>query len=225
MFPPEFLQRLHRMLGASEFAAFLAAAERPQCSGLRVNTLKTDTPPDLSGFCAEPIPWAAGGWFCRPEARPGLSPWHDAGLYYLQEPSAMAPAGLLDVRPGMRVLDLCAAPGGKSGQLAALLCGSGLLVSNEIHPKRAAVLAGNLERLGAANALVLNEHPQRLAERFPGGFDRVLVDAPCSGEGMFRKEAAAAADWSPELVAMCARRQQEILSSAAELLRPGGRMV
>ena len=137
----------------------------------------------------------------------------------------MAPTVLLDSKPGERVLDLCAAPGGKSTQLAAALDGRGLLVSNEIHPQRARILSQNLERMGAANALVLNEHPARLAERFPRAFDRVLVDAPCSGEGMFRKEAAAVTDWSGETVAMCARRQREILESAAMMVRSGGRLV
>ena len=171
------------------------------------------------------VPWCKTGFYYDPAARPGLHPYHAAGAYYLQEPSAMAPAELLDPRPGERVLDLCAAPGGKSTQIAGKLAGEGLLVCNEIHPKRAAILASNVERLGIANALVLNEHPARLAERFPGYFDRVLVDAPCSGEGMFRKHDAAFEDWSPETVAMCARRQAEILDSAAVMLRPGGRLV
>lgn len=176
-------------------------------------------------FHLTPVPWEPTGFYYDPETRPGLHPWHAAGAYYLQEPSAMAPAALLDPQPGEWVLDLCAAPGGKSTQLAGRMGGKGLLVCNEIHPKRAAVLSANLERLGAANALVLNEHPARLAERFPGCFDRILVDAPCSGEGMFRKHDAAWADWSPETVAMCARRQAEILDSAAAMLRPGGRLV
>jgi len=137
----------------------------------------------------------------------------------------MAPASLLDVRPGMRVLDLCAAPGGKTTQLAAALQGQGLLVCNEINPKRAKILSRNIERLGIANSLVLNEHPQRLEAHFRGYFDRILVDAPCSGEGMFRKEEAAVTDWSPETVDMCARRQLEILRSAATMLAPGGRLV
>ena len=137
----------------------------------------------------------------------------------------MAPAGLLDVRPGMKVLDLCAAPGGKTTQLAAALDGEGLLVCNEINPKRAKILARNIERLGVANALVLNEHPRKLEGCFEGFFDRILVDAPCSGEGMFRKEEAAVADWSEETVRMCAERQQEILRSAAKMLAPGGRLV
>lgn len=137
----------------------------------------------------------------------------------------MAPAELLGVEPGQRVLDLCAAPGGKSTQLAAKMQGQGLLVCNEFHPKRAKILAQNVERMAISNALVLQETPERLAKRFPGWFHRVLVDAPCSGEGMFRKEAAALADWSPELVEMCARRQAGILDAAAALLAPGGRLV
>ena len=137
----------------------------------------------------------------------------------------MAPARLLDAQPGERVLDLCAAPGGKTTQIAAMMQGEGLLVCNEIHPKRAQILSSNIERLGVANALVLNEHPAKLAERFVQYFDRILVDAPCSGEGMFRKEEAAGADWSEETVAMCAGRQSEILTSAAKMLRPNGRLV
>jgi len=176
-------------------------------------------------FTLSPLPWAAYGFWYPPEERPGLHPWHEAGLYYLQEPSAMAPAELLGVEPGLRVLDLCAAPGGKSTQLAAKMRGQGLLVCNEYHPKRAKILSQNVERMAISNALVLQETPERLAKRFPGWFHRVLVDAPCSGEGMFRKEAAALEDWSPELVEMCARRQAGILDAAAELLAPGGRLV
>ena len=224
MLPTLFLQRMQALLGA-EYGEFLATYDRPRNVGLRLNPLKTKTPPDLSRFGLTPVPWADGGYYYNMDSRPGLSAYHEAGLYYLQEPSAMAPAGLLDVRPGMRVLDLCAAPGGKTTQLAAALQGQGLLVCNEIHPKRARILARNVERLAVANALVLNEHPQRLAERFPGFFDRILVDAPCSGEGMFRKEEAAVADWSPETVDMCARRQLEILRCAAGMLAPGGRLV
>ena len=224
MLPPLFLERMEALLGP-EYPDFLAAYDRPRNVGLRRNPLKTASPPDLSAFGLTPVPWAENGFYYDMETRPGLSPYHEAGLYYLQEPSAMAPAGLLDVRPGMRVLDLCAAPGGKTTQLAAALNGEGLLVCNEINPKRARILARNIERLGVANALVLNEHPQKLEERFRGWFDRVLVDAPCSGEGMFRKEEAAATDWSPETVDMCARRQLEILRSAARMLSPGGRLV
>lgn len=137
----------------------------------------------------------------------------------------MAPAVLLNPQPGERILDLCAAPGGKTTQIAGKMGGQGLLVCNEIHPKRAKILSQNVERMAISNALVLNESPALLSQRFPGFFDRILVDAPCSGEGMFRKEAAAVADWTEELVDMCARRQGEILDAAAKMLRPGGRLV
>lgn len=137
----------------------------------------------------------------------------------------MAPVSLLAPQPGERVCDLCAAPGGKTTQIAGRMGGEGFLLCNEINPKRAKILSRNIERMGVANALVTNEHPQRLAEKYTGYFDRVLIDAPCSGEGMFRKEEAAVTDWSQETVEMCARRQAEILHSGASLVRPGGRLV
>ena len=137
----------------------------------------------------------------------------------------MSAVALLDPQPGEKVCDLCAAPGGKTTQIAGRMGGEGFLLCNEINPKRAKILSRNIERMGVANALVTNEHPQRLAERLAGFFDRVLIDAPCSGEGMFRKEEAAVTDWSPETVEMCARRQAEILHSGAALVRPGGRLV
>lgn len=137
----------------------------------------------------------------------------------------MAPVALLNPQPGERVCDLCAAPGGKTTQIAGRMAGEGFLLCNEINPKRAKILSRNIERMGVANALVTNEHPKNLANKYPGFFDRVLVDAPCSGEGMFRKEEAAVTDWSPETVSMCANRQNEILQSAAALLKPGGRLV
>ena len=224
MLPALFEDRMRALL-KDEFSEFLASYDLPRNVGLRLNPLKTDCPPALSAFGLTPVPWEPNGYYYNKETRPGLSAFHEAGLYYLQEPSAMAPAGLLDVQPGMKVLDLCAAPGGKTTQLAAALQGQGLLVCNEINPKRSKILARNIERLGIANALVLNEHPKKLESRFAGFFDRILVDAPCSGEGMFRKEEAAVTDWSPETVEMCADRQLEILHSAAAMLKPGGRLV
>lgn len=221
MLPEGFLERMRRLLGA-EYEAFLAAYSKPRNTALRLNPRKAA--PDLP-FCGEKVPWEPDGRYLTGAGRPGLHPYHEAGVYYLQEPSAMAPARLLDAQPGERVLDLCAAPGGKSTQLAAAMQGRGILVCNEIHPKRARILSSNIERMGVTNALVLNEHPARLAERFAGWFDRILVDAPCSGEGMFRKEDAAAADWSEQTVAMCASRQLEILRAAAKMLAPGGRLV
>ena len=197
--------------------------ERPRAVALRYNPLKGEAP--TMDFAGENVPWEPMGFYYDPEARPGLHPYHEAGVYYLQEASAMAPVALLDPQPGERVLDLCAAPGGKTTQIAGRMMGEGFLLCNEINPKRAKILARNIERMGVANALVTNEHPEHLAERFPGFFDRVLVAAPCSGEGMFRKEEAAVTDWSQETVEMCARRQAEILHSAAAMLKPGGRLV
>lgn len=222
MLPNDFAQRIQALLG-EEYSPFLASYEYPRNTGLRLNPLKSK--PLALPFCTDKIPWEENGFYLTEGSRPGLHPYHDAGLYYLQEPSAMAPARLLAPQPGERVLDLCAAPGGKSTQLAAMLQGEGLLVCNEIHPKRARILSSNIERMGVENALVLNEHPAKLAQRFGGYFDRILVDAPCSGEGMFRKEEAAVSDWSPETVRMCAARQKEILSSAAQMLKSGGRLV
>ena len=176
-------------------------------------------------FVKAPVPWEPMGFYYDIESRPGLHPYHEAGVYYLQEASAMAPVALLDPQPGERVCDLCAAPGGKSTQIAGRMQGQGFLLCNEYSPKRAKVLSRNIERLGVANALVTNETVDALAKRLPGFFHRVLIDAPCSGEGMFRKEEAAVTDWSEETVAMCAARQRDILNAGAKLVRPGGRLV
>ena len=222
MLPELFLERMRSQLGA-EYDAFLQSLQRPRAVALRFNPLKGH-PPSLR-FVAAPVPWEPMGFYYDPEQRPGLHVYHEAGVYYLQEASAMAPVSLLDPQPGERICDLCAAPGGKSTQIAGRLQGEGVLLCNEINPKRAKILSRNIERMGVANALVTNESPALLAKRLPGFFDRVLVDAPCSGEGMFRKEEAAVTDWSPEAVQMCARRQGEILDCAAALVKSGGRLV
>lgn len=222
MLPEAFLQRMEAQLG-SEYPAFLESLERPRAVALRFNPMKGERP--VLPFVGAPVPWEPEGFYYDPQTRPGLHVYHEAGVYYLQEASAMAPVALLDPKPGERICDLCAAPGGKTTQIAGRMLGRGFLVCNEINPKRAKILSRNIERMGVANALVTNEHPETLASRFPGFFDRVLVDAPCSGEGMFRKEEAAVTDWSQETVQMCARRQREILDSAARLVRPGGRLV
>ena len=222
MLPEAFLLRIRQQLG-DEYDDFLKSLERPRAVALRFNPLKGERP-ELP-FVKEPVPWEQEGFYYDPEARPGLHVYHEAGVYYLQEASAMAPVFLLDPQPGEKICDLCAAPGGKTTQIAGKMQGKGFLLCNEINPKRAKTLSRNIERMGVANALVTNEHPENLAKRFPGFFDRVLVDAPCSGEGMFRKEEAAVTDWSVETVQMCARRQAEILSSGAELVKPGGRLV
>ena len=179
----------------------------------------------VAGSDCEEVSWWPGAFYYD-DAEPGKHPLHAAGAYYIQEPSAMLPVTMLDVNDsGQKVLDLCAAPGGKSTQIADLMCGRGLLVSNEIIPSRASVLSENMERMGAVNALVLNEEPAVLAERFPAFFDRILVDAPCSGEGMFRKNPEAANEWSPENVEMCAKRQDMLLDVASSMLAAGGKIV
>ncbi len=222
MLPEAFLRRMEDQLG-KEYPAFLESLERPRAVALRFDPRKGDAP--RLPFVMENIPWEKQGFYYDPDARPGLHPYHEAGVYYLQEASAMAPVALLDPQPGQWVCDLCAAPGGKTTQIAAHLGEDGFLLCNEINPKRAKILSRNIERMGVANALVTNEHPERLAQRFAGCFDRVLVDAPCSGEGMFRKEEAAVTDWSEDTVQMCANRQREILESACRMVRPGGRLV
>ena len=222
MLPEAFLQRMQHQLG-EEYEDFLRSLERPRAVALRFNPLKGDRA-ELP-FVGQPVPWEKEGFYYDPEARPGLHVYHEAGVYYLQEASAMAPVQLLDPQPGEKVCDLCAAPGGKTTQIAGRMGGEGFLLCNEINPKRAKILSRNIERMAVANALVTNEHPANLAKRFPGFFDRVLVDAPCSGEGMFRKEEAAVTDWSQETVEMCAARQAEILHSAAQMVKPGGRLV
>ena len=222
MLPEAFLTRMRAQLG-DEFQPYLASLERPRAVALRYNPLKGPAP--SLPFTGEGVPWEPNGYYYDPEARPGLHPYHDAGVYYLQEASAMSAVALLDPQPGERVCDLCSAPGGKSTQIAGRMQGEGFLLCNEWSPKRAKILSQNIERLGVANALVTNETADRLAAKLPGYFDRVLIDAPCSGEGMFRKEEAAVTDWSEDTVAMCARRQAEILDAGAGLLRPGGRLV
>ena len=222
MLPQDFLTRMQSQLG-TEYDTFLDSLERPRAVALRFNPMKGEIP--QLPFVRECVAWEPMGYYYDPDARPGLHPYHEAGVYYLQEASAMSAVTLLDPQPGERICDLCAAPGGKTTQIAGRMQGEGFLLCNEINPKRAKILSRNIERMGVSNALVTNEHPQRLADRLAGYFDRVLIDAPCSGEGMFRKEEAAVTDWSLETVEMCARRQAEILDSGAQLVRPGGRLV
>lgn len=226
MLPQAFLQRMQKLL-QEEYADFLQSYSQARTQGLRVNPLKLSpkTFEAMAPFSLQPVPWAAEGFYYSEQQRPGRHPFHEAGLYYIQEPSAMSAAVALDPQPGERILDLCAAPGGKTTHLAGRMAGEGLLVANEIQPSRAKALSQNLERLGVANALVLNEDSGRLAERFPGFFDRILVDAPCSGEGMFRKDPDACGEWSEEGVRACAQRQLIILKNAVRMLRPGGRLV
>ena len=239
--PEAFKVRMRELLG-DEYDRFEASYEKERVQGLRFNSLKSEegkeedweqgSVPKLAALVEKrlgtelsPVLWAKEGYYYGAEARPGKHPYHEAGLYYIQEPSAMAVVELLDPRPGERVLDLCAAPGGKSSHIASRLKGQGFLLSNEIHPARARILSQNMERMGVKNGVVTNEEPGRLAEYFPEFFDRIVVDAPCSGEGMFRKDEEARSQWSPDHVKMCAARQGQILDQAARMIRPGGRLV
>lgn len=224
--PEAFIAKMNRLL-PTEAESLFASYAQPRAAGLRVNPLKTS----VETFAArwphplEPVPWCRTGFTYDESTAPGKHPYHAAGLYYIQEPSAMYPAEALDAVPGERVLDLCAAPGGKTTQLSGALRGEGLLVANEYEAKRAKALSENVERLGLANCIVLNETPERLAARLPGFFDRILVDAPCSGEGMFRKDPEAAAYWSDAHVDACARTQAHVLDAAYAMLKEGGVLV
>ena len=225
--PPAFVSRMRAQLG-EEADAYFAAMEMPCLRGLRLNPQKPVSGAALEavGGVEEPVPWyPALGRYLRNDSPAGTDPLHEAGAYYLQEPSAMAPVSVLSPRPGECVLDLCAAPGGKSTQIAAALAGEGLLVSNEPVPSRAKILSRNIERMGVPNALVVSAQPEALAARWGVLFDAVLVDAPCSGEGMFRRHPETRAEWNPASPAGCAERQRRILGCAAAMLRPGGRLV
>lgn len=221
--PQEFLERMERMLG-EEYPAFLQSYEEPRKFGLRVNTMKISVEEfqGLAPFHLTPIPWIPNGFYYEREDDPARHPFYYAGLYYLQEPSAMTPASILPVTPGEHVLDLCAAPGGKATALGAKLKGRGLLVANDISASRAKALLKNLEIFGIRNSFVTNAYPVKLAEQFAGAFDKILVDAPCSGEGMFRKDLANARVWSMQKVEECTRAQHEIIRQAVSMLRPGG---
>lgn len=220
--PDGFVERMESLLG-DETGEFLAALATP-AAGLRVNTLRVDPRRfvDIAPFPLEPLPFPPEGFRVGEEARPGAHPYHAAGLYYLQDPGAMVVGALPQLPREPRVLDLSAAPGGKATHLAARMEGRGVLVANDVHAGRARELAGNLERCGVTNAVVTHEAPVRLADRWPGHFDLVLVDAPCSGESMFHKSAAARREWSPAAVAGCARRQGELLHDARRLVRSDG---
>lgn len=228
--PIDFLNRMKSYL-SDEYDAFIESYEAPEIKGLRVNTVAPGF--NLGAICNEKdindkVPWCENGYSYDSSDetfRPGRHPYHEAGAYYIQEPSAMAPVEYLDVKPGDRVLDLCAAPGGKSTQIAGKLQGEGILISNEIMPDRARILSENIERMGVRNALVISEDPRNISVKFAGFFDKVLVDAPCSGEGMFRRSEIAVNEWSLENVALCADRQSWILDEAAKMLAPGGTLV
>lgn len=225
--PKEFLANMQRLLGP-EYEQFLDSYNISPYAGLRINTLKVDVERflKLTSMELSPIPWCPTGFYYNNAVeRPAKHPYYHAGLYYLQEPSAMAPGSAAYPKPGEKILDLCAAPGGKSTQLAAALGGEGVLVSNDVDEDRVKALTKNLELYGIRNAVVTNEQPRRLAEVFHGYFDKVLVDAPCSGEGMFRKDPGAVRSWESFTCRRCGAMQREILTYAASMVRAGGRII
>ncbi|MBC8079681.1 MAG: RsmF rRNA methyltransferase first C-terminal domain-containing protein [Gorillibacterium sp.] len=224
--PDAFISRMRIQLGA-EADSFFASFEEKRTLGIRRNPLKIDELSPLwtslhTDYGLEPVPWCPTGFYYQGEARPGKSPYHAAGLYYIQEPSAMSAVELLNPLPGDIVLDLAAAPGGKSTQIAGKLQGKGLLIANETHAGRAKILSENIERLGVRNAVVTQMKPDNLAKKFPLFFDKIMLDAPCSGEGMFRKDPAAVEEWKGDMPTFCSARQAEILDQAAPMLKPGG---
>ena len=223
--PIAFVRRMQEQLGP-DAAAYFAAMEEPWHRGLRLNPMKplpVDHP--LHGDLLEPVPWHAGGWYLSNDSTLGAHPLHEAGAYYIQEPSAMTAVSVLAPKPGERVLDLCAAPGSKSTQIAGMLAGEGLLVCNEPVLSRAKILSRNIERMGISNALVVSADPDQLCAKWHSCFDAILVDAPCSGEGMFRRHPETRLEWNEQSPAGCAARQSRILNAAIQMLKPGGRLV
>ncbi len=224
--PETFLEKMNQLLG-EEQAAWLESFEQKYFRGLRVNTSKLDVEEfeRISPFPLKRVPWIDNGFYLEEEAKASRHPYYAAGLYYLQEPSAMTPAYCLPIEPGDKVLDLCAAPGGKATELAAKLQGTGLLVANDISNSRAKGLLKNLELFGAPNILVTSETPERLVTYFESFFDKIIIDAPCSGEGMFRKEPGMVKDWLEHGPSYYAKIQKEIVEQAARLLKPGGMLL
>ena len=225
--PEKFIENMKKQLPENEWEAFFSVYQKTPYKGVRLNPLKGgryELKP-LLPFLGEPVRWEENGFYTTLE-KVGSSPFHAAGLFYSQEPSAMCAAPLLDVQEGERVLDLCSAPGGKGTQLACKMNGKGLIVLNEPVSSRAKILSQNVERMGIKNAVVTSEMPETLSAKFTGYFDKILIDAPCSGEGMFRKNAEEAlAEWSEENVALCAERQRRILDEGTKMLKRGGRLV
>ena len=224
--PSKFIDEMKEMLG-DEFDDFLASYDEDYYRGIRCNTLKI-SPSEFEKkvpFVSEKVDWVQNGYYTSEDEQPAKHPYYFAGLYYIQEPSAMMPASQLPVEPGDRVLDLCAAPGGKTTELGAKLKGEGVLVSNDISASRAKALVKNVELFGIKNAVVVSESPDKLAERLEGYFDKILVEAPCSGEGMFRKVHSIAKNWEQYGSQYYADIQRTVLPSAVKMLKPGGMMI
>lgn len=221
--PKKFDDRMRELL-KEEYDQYVESLDKDFYAGLRVNNLKVSCKEfkEISPCRILPIPWTNNGFYYEKENQPAKHPYYYAGLYYIQEPSAMTPAAALEVKPGDKVLDLCAAPGGKSTELAAKLNGEGILVSNDISNSRAKALLKNIEMSGVRNAIVMSENPKKLVSYFEGYFDKILIDAPCSGEGMFRKEPSMTKNWEEFGVDYYSEIQKEIIEYAACMLKPGG---
>ena len=222
--PQAFIDRMAAQLG-NELPAFLRTYEEPFQRGIRLNPMKRADAAHLPEGMLSPVPWEPTGYYLSLDSRAGADILHEAGAWYLQEPSAMIPAAVLNAQPGERILDLCAAPGGKTTQNALRMAGQGTIVCNEPIADRARILSRNVERMGVPNAIVVSAWPEKLAAAWPEAFDAIQCDAPCSGEGMFRRHPETRAEWTAESPAGCAKRQNDILDSAALMLRPGGRLV
>ena len=221
--PENYVIKMRNLLGG-EFDDYLRSFDEKRYYGLRANTLKIepDKLADKLNFKLEKVRWCEEGFYYTEDDRPAKHPYYNAGLFYIQEPSAMSTGAMLEIEPGDRVLDLCAAPGGKSTQAGAKLKGEGILVSNDISASRCKALLHNIEAAGISNAVVTNETPQKLADKFQGFFNKIIVDAPCSGEGMFRKDKDAVKSWEEHKSEVCCSLQREILKSAAKMLSKGG---
>ncbi len=221
--PESYLQKMQDLL-KDEYEDYLAAMQRPHVNSIRINTNKISAEEfmKISPFPLEPVPWCAEGFYVPDDARPGVHPYYYAGLYYIQEASAMMPASVLPVDPGDIILDACAAPGGKTTALAARLNNTGLLVSNDISASRQNATLKNTERFGIRNAYVISSDLRDLADKYPHYFDKILVDAPCSGEGMFRRDPALITSWLERGNAYYTDIQKDILSAAVTMLKEGG---
>ena len=214
-----------KTLLGDEFDAYIASFSEPRLYGMRANTLKI-SPKELEtrlNASLTPVPWCKEGFYYDGTSfRPAKHPYYTAGLYYIQEPSAMSTGAMLPIEEGDRVLDMCAAPGGKSTQVAAKLNGTGIIVANDVSTGRCKALAKNIELAGIPNAVVTNEYPEKLADKLPLFFNKIIVDAPCSGEGMFRKDENAVKSWEEHKTTVCTELQRDILKQADRLLCPGG---
>ena len=225
--PEQFKQHMQHILG-DEYNSFIDTYERPTRVSIRVNTLKTDESKlkELLGFdFAQMVPWCGDGFYYDEMHKLSKSPFYNSGLFYIQEASAMAPASILEVLPGMKVLDMCAAPGGKSTHLAAKMQNKGLLIANDISASRCGALTKNLELFGITNATVTSVSPDVLVKNFPNFFNAILIDAPCSGEGMFRKDKAAVKVWSIDRVQQFKKIQRNLLDCAAQMVEIGGKIM